>query len=189
MRRLSLTALSVLALGPLLAACGGGGSSIVFATTKSYSGNLGGVAGGDAKCNELAVAAKRPGTYRAWLGTSTGTAADHIVGNGPWYGLGPGGSPNIELFANHAALNMGPKHSILVDETGGYINAAMGIWTGTDVGGFTVAGNTCEDWTSETASGEAANIGFPDGEPNAWSTYGHHSQGCDGQLRLYCFGD
>ena len=43
---------------------------LVFITSTLHDGNLGGVAGADQICNELASDAGLPGTYMAWLSSS-----------------------------------------------------------------------------------------------------------------------
>ena len=42
-------------------------NKIAFVTSETYTGNLGGLAGADAKCQALAQAAGLPGTYMAWV--------------------------------------------------------------------------------------------------------------------------
>jgi cysteine-rich repeat protein len=44
---------------------------LVFITSGSWNGNLGGLAGGDGKCQTLANAAALGGTYKAWLSNNT----------------------------------------------------------------------------------------------------------------------
>lgn len=43
------------------------GGQIVFVTSSEHSGNLGGIAGAYDICNDLAVSARLPGVYKAWL--------------------------------------------------------------------------------------------------------------------------
>src|SRR5690606_24810944 len=45
-------------------------SKYVFVSSQMYDGNLGGLAGADAKCQALADAANLPGTYMAWVSTN-----------------------------------------------------------------------------------------------------------------------
>jgi hypothetical protein len=52
-------------------------TKIVFISSRTYAGNLGGLAGADAKCQELARAAGLSGTYKAWL--SDGKGANPIT--------------------------------------------------------------------------------------------------------------
>ena len=58
--------------------CGGGGSPTsrtVFITSATYNGALGGVIGGDTRCQALADAAELSGTFLAWLSDSTTSPA------------------------------------------------------------------------------------------------------------------
>lgn len=43
---------------------------LIFTSSIKYSGDLGGLEGGDMKCNELAKTANLRGVYRAWLGVT-----------------------------------------------------------------------------------------------------------------------
>ena len=54
-------------------------SKIIFITSETYTGNLGGLAGADVECNSLAEAAELSGTYKAWLSTPTVSAADRLT--------------------------------------------------------------------------------------------------------------
>lgn len=47
----------------------------VFATSKAFTGSIGGITKADAVCNSLAAAANLPGTFRAWLSDSTKSPA------------------------------------------------------------------------------------------------------------------
>jgi hypothetical protein len=51
----------------------------VFITSLKYDGNLGGLAGADAKCQARAVAATLPGTYKAWLSDATGSPSTRFT--------------------------------------------------------------------------------------------------------------
>src|SRR5205823_203503 len=51
---------------------------VVFVTSTSYDGNLGGLTGGDAKCQARAVAAGLAGTYKAWLCSGSTSAASRL---------------------------------------------------------------------------------------------------------------
>src|SRR5687768_3468798 len=61
--------------------CGTGGPCLVFATSQKFTGNLGGVAGADRKCQDLATApgVGLPGTYMAWLSDSTNSPFTRFV--------------------------------------------------------------------------------------------------------------
>src|SRR3989344_4313337 len=50
----------------------------VFVTSTLYSGNLGGLAGADARCQERANVANLGGTWKAWLSDTTTSAASRL---------------------------------------------------------------------------------------------------------------
>jgi hypothetical protein len=54
-------------------------ANFVFVTSRAYTGNLGGLAGADAICQTHAAEAGLPGTYVAWLATSTVTAPSRLA--------------------------------------------------------------------------------------------------------------
>ncbi len=63
-------------------------SKRIFVTSTLYSGNLGGLSGADAKCLTAAQSVNLPGTWKAWLSSSTINAIDRIAEVGPWYFVG-----------------------------------------------------------------------------------------------------
>lgn len=147
----------------------------VFVTNAAYTGDLGGLAGGDAKCQESANAAQLGGTWRAWLSTSTVDAKDRI--------------PDVEyrlldldtvVATDKADLIDGAvTNNINLDELG--VLRATDVWTGTNNDGTGHGGN-CDDWTSL-----APNIllGRND-QVTTWSNSGQIA-GCGNSVRLYCF--
>jgi hypothetical protein len=48
------------------------GACLVFVTSTTYTGALGGLSGADDQCQARAAAGALPGTYTAWLSTGTG---------------------------------------------------------------------------------------------------------------------
>jgi hypothetical protein len=117
----------------------------VFQTSTTYFGDLGGVAGADHKCSDVAAAAGFTGTYRAWISTSTENAIDRISGNGPWVSTA---NPSVVVFKNHAALAVGSQAPI-VDENGKTYGGSQ--WTGSRTDGTVSVGHTCSDWTTKAA--------------------------------------
>lgn len=178
----------------------------------SVTGNLGGLTGADATCQRLATAAGHTGTWRAYLSVerdpSNGnqpTNARDRIGTGPWY------NANRVLIAN----NLSELHSrvgdaeLFVNEFGLRINGQWtgspapnehDIMTGSSADGRLMAGVTCSDWTSGSAS-VAAQVGHSDGMGPNQSTAGalsswnsaHANQNCSntaprgGAGRFYCF--
>lgn len=51
----------------------------VFVTSQNYTGNLGGIAGADAKCQDAARNAELPGIFRAWISSSESSPAQTFV--------------------------------------------------------------------------------------------------------------
>lgn len=176
------------------------------------SGNLGGLAGADKICQDLAAAAGQGSrTWRAYLSTQAIDGAQAVnardrIGNGPWHN-----AKGVQVAANVAELhgdverdrNFINKDTSL-DEKG---NTTSGvgdtpnthdILTGSDSLGRAIAGaddRTCRNWTS--ASGGAAMVGHSDrrgGRNVSWNS-AHTTPGCDteslrrvgGAGKLYCF--
>jgi hypothetical protein len=167
----------------------------VFISSQSYEGNLGGLAGADAKCAALASTAGLSGTYAAWLSTSTVDAASRFGAPGATYSLVDG-----TLIANSLAdLTDGTiSAAIVLDENGAPANSRA--WTGTSPAGtacfqgsggncnLTSPGNdglvrtACEDWTVAVAGSEAV-TGFA-ATNGAWTLEGDRA--CPDLHRLYC---
>jgi hypothetical protein len=150
----------------------------VFVTSTTPTGNLGGVAGADALCNQLATAAKLGGTYRAWLSVSGADAIDHITSTGPWH-LVTG-----ELVAPNKTMLTGAnlKHLIDKDEKGATPPLAEDrTWTGTGANGRYV-GPDCAQWTGAGSGlvGEARN-------PTTGKWTALVAEACTEVNRVYCF--
>jgi hypothetical protein len=167
-------------------------SFFVTSTGMGDGGNLGGLAGADAFCAELAVAqsadfAQR--TWRAYLSTSTVNAMERI-GTGPWRNAA-GVIVANSLAQLHDPANVaagGPLDAtwaindltIPLDETGAQIpsGGAGGnvhdILTGTLLDGTVAANETCLDWTSGAD------------DPNIDARIGHSNRtGLAGQRQLW----
>jgi uncharacterized protein DUF1554 len=128
-------------------------------------GNLGGLDGADAFCEELATAVSTElgaKTWRAYLSTATVNARDRI-GTGPWRN-----QAGVIIANNVAELHDQEEGqtldttwpvgdlSIALDETGAQVpNDVHDVLTGTAVGGTLETGQTCGDWTSESMTATA----------------------------------
>ena len=187
--------------------------SFFVTSATSATGNLGGLAGADATCQRLAAAAGQGGrTWRAYLSAerdpannNQATNARDRIGSGPWY------NASLALVAN----NLGELHSrtgdaaLFVDERGQRVNGQWtgspgpvehDILTGSNADGTLMAGFTCGDWTSDSAT-LVAQVGHSDGMGPNQSTAGalaswnsaHANQNCantvprGGAGRFYCF--
>lgn len=165
MTRLAL--LTIASMAAALSAASAQDNSMSFFVTSQGPGkgaNLGGLAGADAQCQQLAEAAGPTGkTWRAYLSTSDTNARDRI-GNGPWYNA-KGEKIADDVASLHSDANGVSKQTAL-DETGETVNGRgdepnrHDILTGSMPDG-TKAEQTCGDWTLEGAEG-AAMVGHHD---------------------------
>lgn len=183
-------------------------SFFITSVNPGQGGNLGGLAGADAYCAQLAESVGVRGrTWRAYLSTQGDDAvnAKDRIGNGPWH------NAKGELIANNldelhganflnkqTALNekgqivLGRgdtpnEHDILTGST----NMGLAIATSTDT--------TCNNWTSSDAGsayvGHHDRIGINDSAPmKSWNS-SHLTRGCSveafkttgGAGLYYCF--
>ncbi len=171
------------------------GAKFVFASSQTYQGNLGGLAGADAKCQGLAADAGLSGTFRAYLSDLTDAgvpivALQRFTGDGPWVMRTRDAMGKVlRPFDSRAALAGPPRSPIDQDETGHVfvLFDKRQVWTGSLLDGGTDAptptrDTTCSHWTSTSATGLYGIIDVP---TDKWSGLGAVS--CADDNRLYCF--
>ncbi len=174
--------------------------------------NLGGLAGADAHCQELAEAAGSRGkTWRAYLSAHATAnspavnARDHI-GFGPWYNArGVMVAENLNQLHSERMF-LGKENSL--NERGQVVNGRgdspnqHDILTGSTLDGRTIddgSNHTCSNWTSNADGQGTAQVGHHDRQggganPNSWNS-AHGSRGCSqanlvatgGNGYYYCF--
>ena len=156
----------------------------VFVSSAAYNGNLGGLAGADAKCQALATAANLTGTYKAWLTDGTTSAESRLTHSTAPYEL-VGGAVVANSWAD---LTSGTLRDYLdADETGETHNEDTYVWTNTAGNGASIGptfGGHCSNWTSSSSSpvGAGGEVGFLDDE---WTEDG--ADECDAKNHIYCF--
>jgi hypothetical protein len=187
------------------------GPRFFVTSSTSVTGNLGGLAGADARCQSLAATVGLGSkTWRAYLSAerdATGARVDarSRIGQGPWANV------NGVIVANDVAAlhsRVGDA-AVFVDERGQRINGQWpgspgpvqhDILTGSNADGTLMAGATCADWTSSSTA-LTAQVGHSDGLGPGGSAAGalsswnssHANQNCadtaprGGAGRLYCF--
>jgi len=193
-RLLAVAVIAALSIGSEMAFSQTPATNMSFFVTSSNpkGGNLGGLAGADAMCQELARAVGAGNkTWRAYLSTSTVDAKTRI-GNGPWRNfkgeqiaasVADLHSANNKISADTALTEKGTKPTYL---SGNPPAAPAGqqlqhdMMTGSKEDG-TKDADTCKDWTSADASaktmlGHADRLGRNAGV-NSWNAT-HASQGC-----------
>ena len=185
--------------------------SFFVSSTGSPTGDLGGLAGADKRCQDLAAAVGAGArTWRAYLSAEKGPDDQPVhardrIGAGPWYN-----ADLVMIAADVADLHTKDGDAdLFLDENGakvpGQWEGSPGpnqhdILTGTNLDGTVAAGKTCADWTSDDPA-LFAQVGHSDGlgpmmsdAPmyRPWNSV-HESGGCNdtgpkgGAGRVYCF--
>jgi hypothetical protein len=187
-------------------------SFFVTSTPIGKGGDLGGLAGADAHCQQLAATAGAGGkTWHAYLSspespTAKGANARDRIGNGPWQNeKGVVIAQSVDDL--HGANNKLSRETALTER--GTVVAGIGytpIWhdalTGSDREGRAYPGNinmTCNNWSSsefgKAMLGHIDRTGLADNDyARSWNS-SHQSRGCSqadliatgGNGLLYCF--
>lgn len=223
--RVRLSLLVAMAI-PGLAGCGGDSDtgtspsdalprstvSFFVSSSKSPTGNLGGLRGADAICQNLAGTVGLGGkTWRAYLSADRDpdngnrpVDARTRIGSGPWFNTN-GLMLARDLTDLHARIG---DASVFLDEHGQRIPGQWtgspppvehDILTGSNADGTLAAGFTCDGWTS-TAATLQSRVGHSDGLGPGQATTGtftswnsSHTGQCGntvpggGAGRIYCF--
>jgi hypothetical protein len=204
-RRLLILSMSILgALVVSIALAQNADSRMSFFITSVGSGdgaNLGGLAGADAHCQELAAAVGVGNkTWHAYLSTTGpgGVNARDRIGTGPWYN-----AKGVQVAASvadlHSDNNKLSKENSL-NEKGEVVNGRgddpnrHDMLTGSQLDGTAFPGDedtTCSNWTSDGEG--SARLGHHDrtggGEhPTSWNS-AHPSRGCSQQDLIGTGGD
>jgi hypothetical protein len=155
------------------------GHKLIFVTTTTYAGALGGLAAADAYCNSAASEHGLTGSYRAWLSSGTTDAYDRMTGNGPY-----DNTAGKTVFASRAAMREAPSANLLDEEGNAPSNiAAVGAWSGSDNAGLH-AGADCAGWTDATDLASASTGSARVGDP-AWGG-GDAPARCSSKAPLLC---
>lgn len=167
---------------------------IVFVTSQTYNGALGGIAGADKKCQQSADDAGLPGTYRAWISTSDSDPRKTFTKIASSYILVGG----TEVAAGWADLTDGNlKNPISLDQKGLPIVSdpelpSNSVWSNTDITGAALEERrflTCADWRNSGAGSpqlrDTGRVGLLNETSDSWTDSAHDD--CGERRRLYCF--
>jgi hypothetical protein len=166
-------------------------------------GDLGGLAGADAHCQQLAKeAGSRKRNWRAYLsasphGRSPAVNARDRIGRGPWFN-----SKGFQIGASIEDLH-GPDNHLgaqtSLDEQGNPVGYWHDMLTGSNPDGTLGSGDvTCQNWTSTQGHaivGHSDKAGkYGGSQATSWNS-AHRSSGCTlgslqatgGDARIYCF--
>ena len=190
-------------------------ASMTFFVTSVGSGNgadLGGLAGADAHCQELAQAVGAAGTWHAYLSTQAADGQPAVnardrIGKGPWQNV-QGVVIATDVAQLHGQNNL--TKATALTEKGAPVNGrgdtpnTHDILTGSQPDGTAFAGAddmTCGNWTKSGADGAAMmghhdRMGLKDDAPSKSWNSSHASRGGCSQTALqgtggaglfYCF--
>jgi hypothetical protein len=156
--------------------------TLVFVASAKYNGNLGGLAGGDEKCQALADAANLAGTYLAWLGDGTDGPATRFVQSERPYRL-VGGDVIADNWAD--LIDGTIAAAIDRDETGTRLpgDDDMIVWTAVFHTGGDPTPVHCSAWTSMEET--LVPTGLASETDTGWTVFAPHN--CSEMHRLYCF--
>ena len=189
-------------------------SFFVTSVSKGDGGNLGGLAGADAHCQSLAQAAGRGNVkwvaYLSTQGPGAVNARDRI-GQGPWYNSNGaiiamnqnelhGDTLEMARIGNRVNKNTARDEKKQYIKGSGDMPNEHDIITGSTPDGRAYTDgmdHTCNNYTSNAATGQAVQLGHHDkiGNGNGSWNSAHASRGCSqasllptgGNGYLYCF--
>jgi hypothetical protein len=167
---------------------------VVFVTSTAYNGNLGGLSGADAICQNHAAMACLPGTYLPWLSTGAASPSTRFTQSSIPYRRVDG----IPIAVNYNNLVDGSIDApINLDQHGNVPPAAnfecgpgiiTMVWSGTNTSGNaqgTSAGR-CSEWTSPSSGGHWGRRDLSNGNWTHWCR-GEVAGTCGYTAPLYCF--
>jgi hypothetical protein len=151
----------------------------VFTTSVTFTGVLGGLTGGNAKCESRATAAGLKGAYKMFGASGTTTPDMRLALSAVPYEntLGERVAANFAALAS-GSLDLPMNH----DETGKLITTVEDAWTGTSTT-FKV-GFTCGAW-SIGDPGFDGSVGSTKSKTKSW--FNSDAPQCSTSHRLYCF--
>jgi len=155
----------------------------VFVTNGLFDGNLGGLEGADARCQNIAESRSLGGIWEAWLaddGESPVARFDYGTDIEPFELL------NRDLVADDMAdLVDGDSlyNAINRNEFNAGVSGEERVWTGV-LGDGNIAGAKCNNWISDNNAHNGAD-GRRVRTDSGWTYVG--SSSCSADRRLYCF--
>lgn len=159
----------------------------VFATSQVFTGDLGGLAGADAKCQEAAASLDPPGLFRAWISTDAESPATRFVRSEV---------PYVDLDLMPIATDWDDLTDGMIE--GGIYKTETGVlppesicqpgfrvaWTSTDpFGSKPIPGTDCTGWTATNDKGAIGQLSF---KSQDW-TEALANLNCTCLASLYCF--
>ena len=162
----------------------------VFITSTAYDGNMGGLAGADAKCQAHATAAGLPGTYKAWLSTLDGQGpANRFTKYEQPYVL-VNGTQVWSKFSDIAS-QVTLSSAVNKTETGGAppqdasLNGVPAMLTNSSSSGFAYANGWGDCGGFTNTSGSTVHGNYTSIGGSSWTAY--YGNNCTQKAGLVCF--
>jgi hypothetical protein len=169
----------------------------VFVTSAAYSGNLGGLAGADAKCQAHANSAGLSGAYKAWLSDATGSPSTRFSKTGGPFVLA---KRNIVVANNWAEWASATHQHALDSNENGSTSLPLGTapcsfstggghqyWSNTDVSGANAFPLNCNNWTTSVDTApDGPLVGRTDVLDGGWALWCHGTGMCASSSPLLC---
>lgn len=165
------------------------GLNRVFITNATFTGNLGGLAGADIKCQTAATTAKLGGNWKAWISAGQESASTRLVHKTTVYKL----INNTVVANNWTDLTDGSLQNLITTTESG-VATTGNVWTNT-LGNGNVSNPdssaACDAgggfWTASVSTGNIQSFGgISTNSSNNFWTYGVGA-GCQSTYHLYCF--
>jgi len=154
----------------------------VFVTNAKFNGNLGGLAGADAKCQAAANTAGLTGTYKAWVSDFTGEVVSRFAKAAGPYRLVDG----TTIATDWVDLTDGTLAApISINENGVAVTGRA--WTTTTTAGELSNSRNCMNWTDGTGSVSPFDGGTGTSTVSGSSWTLGLLESCSATNRLYCF--
>jgi hypothetical protein len=156
----------------------------VFVSSETSNGDLGGIAGADAKCQQLAEQAGLTGTFKAWLSTNPDDDPESRFTGATGYALVDG----TMIATSWEDLTDGDILApIDVTETGvrGISNY---VWTNVSATGESTDSDDCNAWTDGTWD-NYGEFGYSARSDSIWTERFVLPVKCGRWHHLYCFQD
>jgi len=157
-------------------------SKIIFLTTSSYKGKLGGLAGADLLCAKEASDAGLNGTFKAWLSDDSTSAKSRLTHSSQPYKLVTG----TTIADDWDDLTDGSIKTRINIDAQGEISSNTYAWTNTSSNGnkYSSSGSSCISWTNNSGIFNGF-LGRTTSTNSYWTAYA--SVGCSlNTAGLYC---
>ncbi len=164
----------------------------VFTTSQFTTSDFGGLAGGDAFCQNLAEAAGLKGTYIAWLSDSTGSPSTRFIRSTVPYVLVDGTRvaddwDDLTDGVLQHPINL-TENATTPPESYNYCFTTRRVWSDTDITGTANSSSAhCSNWTGMDIDGKGAKFANWDEEGRSWSDGCQGNDCVAGRALLYCF--